>query len=541
MFKSIRSLRTKMLIAVGSASLLVACALGIALYYMQQISSDFHRFLDVDQTKLQAYSEMYAQGLQGGQALRNIVLDPNVIEKASKNLQIANTAFDQSFATAMQLTANDIDEQAALKSIKDDWEATQIAKEKVRSLAKDKQAEAIIALNKEETPNWRKVRETLLKMIDVQRHAVSATRARIADSVKRAWILSLIFGSAAIFLGGLLVIVVSESVRRSLDAVRQSMVELAHGEGDLTRRMPVTAADEVGRTSSAFNEFMGGLQSMIQQMRENADEVASAAAKLSHSANEVSEASHTQSDAASSAAAAVEEMTVSVAHVADSAEHVRKLSQDSYDRTQNGKQSLSRLVGEIESVRAAVNDIANAVTEFMKSTNAITGMTKEVKDIADQTNLLALNAAIEAARAGEQGRGFAVVADEVRKLAEKSATSATEIDSVTRSLGQQSIDVERSIQRGLGSLETSEEMLESVAGMFGEVSDAVSDANAGVDSITRAVKEHTLGSTEISRHMERIAQMAEQNSHVIEQTSRHATQLEGLASSLRGMVVRFKV
>lgn len=540
MFKAIRSLRTKMLIAVGSASLLVACALGIALYSMQQISSDFHRFLDADQAKLHAYTEMYAQGLQGGQALRNIVLNPGN-EKAYQNLDKANQEFALALDSAIRLAGADQTELATLKSIQNDWATTEAAKEKVRTLAKDNQAEAIATLNRDETPNWRKVRETLLKMIAAQRESVNDTRAQISNSVKRAWTLSLILGGFAVALGSLLVIAVSEGVRRSLESVRQSMVELASGEGDLTRRMPVETADEVGRTGSAFNDFMAGLQTMIRQVRENADEVAHAAAKLSQSAGDVSQASLNQSEAASSAAAAVEEMTSSVAHVAESAEHVRSLSQESHDRTQSGNLSLSKLVGEIDSVRNAVSDIASAVNEFMKSTSIITGMTKQVKDIADQTNLLALNAAIEAARAGEQGRGFAVVADEVRKLAEKSAQSATEIDAVTRSLGDQSVEVERSIQRGLGSLQASENMLENVAGIFGEVSHAVTEANSGVDSITRAVKEHTIGSSEISRHMERIAQMAEQNSHVIEQTSSHAHQLEKLAFGLRGMVSRFKV
>ena len=540
MFKSIRSLRTKILLAVATASVLVAFALGVALFSMQRISADFQRFLEVDQAKLQAYSEMYAQGLQGGQALRNIVLNPGN-DKAYVNLDKSTADYTQAFDNAIKLAAGQKAEMEVLDQIKDTWALNQAAKEKIRGLAKLNQVEAIATLNKEETPHWRKVRADLLKLIETQHDAVQATRKQITSNVKQAWVMSLVLGGAAILLGGLMVLVVSESVRRSLDAVRSAMAELAGGEGDLTKRMPVETADEVGRTGSAFNEFMVGLQQMICQMRVNADAVAHAATNLSQSASEVSQASHAQSDAAASAASAVEEMTVSVGHVADSAEHVSQLSHDGFNRTQDGNASLEKLVGEIELARRAVNDIASSVTEFMQHTNAITNMTKQVKDIADQTNLLALNAAIEAARAGEQGRGFAVVADEVRKLAEKSSQSASEIDAVTRSLEQQSIEVERNIQRGLGSLASGENMLGDVAAQFNKVGHAVSQANDGVDSITRSVKEHTLGSSEISRHMERIAQMAEQNSHAIQKTSNHALELENLAAGLRGMVARFKV
>ncbi len=540
MLKNIRSLRTKMSIAVASASFLVVCALAVALFYMQQISQSFDRFLDQDQARLQGYSEMYAQGLQGGQALRNIVLNPSN-GKAYDNLEKANTSFDEAYAKALSLATNNPTETALLKTLKEDWAVTQAAKIKVRDLAKTNQVEAVSILNKEETPNWRKVRETLLSQIDKQKEAVGTTRKDISGQVRQAWILSLILGAAAVLLGSLVVMVVSESVKRSLDAVSSSMNDLARGEGDLTKRMTVDTADEVGRTGRAFNQFMEGLQNMIRQVRENADAVAASASKLSHSAANVSRASGEQSDAASSAASAVEEMTTSVENVAESADHVRKLSQDSYECTQQGNQSLGSLVSEIEAVRLAVNDIAASVGEFVKSTNTITGMTKQVKDIADQTNLLALNAAIEAARAGEQGRGFAVVADEVRKLAEKSAQSATEIDAVTKTLAQQSVRVEKSIDEGLSSLRTGENMLEKVAGAFAEVNTSVSQANAGVDNITQSVKEHTLGSSDISRHMERIAQMAEQNSHVIQETSSHAAALESLSAELRGLVSRFRV
>lgn len=481
---------------------------------------------------------MYAQGLQGGQALRNIVLNPGN-DKAYVNLDKSTADYTQAFDNAIKLAAGQKAEMEVLDQIKDTWALNQAAKEKIRGLAKLHQVEAIATLNKEETPHWRKVRADLLKLIETQRDAVQATRKQIASNVKQAWVMSLVLGGAAILLGGLMVLVVSESVRRSLDAVRSAMAELAGGEGDLTKRMPVETADEVGRTGSAFNEFMVGLQQTICQMRVNADAVAHAATNLSQSASEVSQASHAQSDAAASAASAVEEMTVSVGHVADSVEHVSQLSHDGFNRTQDGNASLEKLVGEIELARRAVNDIASSVTEFMQHTNAITNMTKQVKDIADQTNLLALNAAIEAARAGEQGRGFAVVADEVRKLAEKSSQSASEIDAVTRSLEQQSIEVERNIQRGLVSLASGENMLGDVAAQFNKVGHAVSQANDGVDSITRSVKEHTLGSSEISRHMERIAQMAEQNSHAIQKTSNHALELENLAAGLRGMVARF--
>ncbi len=540
MFAKIGSIRTKLLISVGLASAFVAVALAVALVGNQRVTHAFGHFIEEDQARLMAYMEMYAQGLQGGQALRNIVLNPGNA-KAWDNLDSANKAFDAAYATALKLNEGNAEVVAALKGIERHWQEAGAAKSQVRDLAKTDQAAAIKTLNENETPAWRKVREVLLKLIDEQKQAVEATKARIAADARRTFFISLVLGALAVVVGSLMVMAVAQSVKRSLDEVSRSMSELAEGGGDLTRRMAVNTTDEVGRTSSAFNRFMEGLQDIIRKVRADAERLASAASELSATAETVAEASHTQSESAAATAAAVEEITVSIESVAQSAEEVRSLSNTSLESTRHGNEALSVLLGEISSVEDAVNSIATSVNEFVKSTQVITSMTKQVKDIAEQTNLLALNAAIEAARAGEQGRGFAVVADEVRKLAEKSSHSAGEIDAVTRTLGQQSDVVDQAIQSGLQSLHTSQEALENVAMVLAEANTSVSHANQGVDSISRSVAEQTTASADISRNIERIAHMTEENSHAMAEVSAATHELEKLAGELENIVSKFRV
>jgi len=540
MFKKISSIRTKLLISVGLASAFVAVALAVALVSNHKVAGSFAQFIDHDQAKLMAYMEMYAQGLQGGQALRNIVLDPGN-QKAYENLDKANKAFDAAYAKAAELAGDDAAVNGALKEIDSHWRAAGEAKGQVHDLAKTDQAAAIKTLNEKETPAWRKTREVLLKLMDEQKQAVEATKVEIAANARNTFIISMILGVVAIVVGSLMVMGVAQSVKHSLDDVNRSMSELAEGGGDLTKRMVVNTADELGRTSSAFNRFMEGLQDIIRKVRSDAERLASAASELSATAGNVAEASHAQSESAAATASAVEEITASIGSVAQSAEEVRALSNKSLDSTKQGNEAISKLVGEIDCVESAVNSIASSVNEFVKSTQVITNMTQQVKDIAEQTNLLALNAAIEAARAGEQGRGFAVVADEVRKLAEKSSQSAGEIDAVTRTLGQQSEAVDAAIQSGLQSLRTSQDAVENVASVLAEANTAVTQANQGVDTISRSVSEQTTASQDISRNIERIAHMTEQNSHAMSEVSAATHELEKLAGELENIVSKFRV
>ncbi|MHB9118592.1 MAG: methyl-accepting chemotaxis protein [Burkholderiales bacterium] len=369
------------------------------------------------------------------------------------------------------------------------------------------------------------------------------SRARIERVA--AWRKLQMVGYAAVFVLMLTVLIVTVRMQlvklRHLDRLRASMEELAAGEGDLTRRLDASTRDEIGRTSAAFNRFVEKLQTILRDVSTGADSMAEAASRQVDVAKRVSLSSVSQSEMSSSTAAAVEQVSVSLASVADSAEEVRNLALQSLEQTHQGNESLSGLVGEISEVESSVEAISSAVDEFVRSTRDITNMTGQVKDIAEQTNLLALNAAIEAARAGEQGRGFAVVADEVRKLAEKSSQSAGEIDRITRVLESQSGAVEAAIRQGQGALQSSQDHLENVAVVLSEAGSLVQSTTAGMDEINASVREQRAASTEIANNVERIAQSAEANSAAANESVRDADELRGLAFTLKDTLGKFKL
>ena len=349
---------------------------------------------------------------------------------------------------------------------------------------------------------------------------------------------------ALILIGSVLAIALGLSiirgVNRSVSELSQMMERMAL-DGDLTVRANIYGKDEIAQTSISFNKLIKGFSSIIKQVTDNARAVSGTAETLSASSLQIATSTQGQSAAASSTAAAIEEMTVSISSVAANTDDVRKLSERSLEKTKEGNQSVTVMINEIQNVQEAVKQIAGSVKEFVDSTRAIAGMTQQVKDIADQTNLLALNAAIEAARAGEQGRGFAVVADEVRKLAEKSAQSANEIDRVTNSLNQKSSDVEATVQSGLRSLQATQEQVERVSEVLAEGGEAVTRSSQGVNDIAVAVGEQSLASNEIARNVERIAQMSEENFAAVESNNQDIVHLEQLAKELQMAVSRFRV
>ncbi|QRM20345.1 HAMP domain-containing protein [Dechloromonas sp. TW-R-39-2] len=353
-----------------------------------------------------------------------------------------------------------------------------------------------------------------------------------------------IAGVALGALGALLVIIyllTQHFVTVPLEELRKGLRDIARGEGDLTRRLPVKGKDEVGQSAFVFNEMMDNFQQLVSQVRDSATQVSARVASLSESADRVSQSSHLQNEKSGLAASAVEELVSSISSIAQSAGHVQHQSQESLARANEGSRNLEVLLEEMSVVERAVKEMANSVNDFVRNTESITLMTREVKDIAEQTNLLALNAAIEAARAGEQGRGFAVVADEVRKLAEKSSRSASEIDAITASLSAQSVAVRRSIEEGLDHLESSQSAVSTVSNVLQATNGSVTEVGHGLDAIASATDQQRRVSGDVEASIEAIAGMARDNTGTVEQTAGAAHDLKRLAEGLAAMVGRFKV
>ena len=533
------SVRLQVLLAALLALLIVIGGLG--LYASGKANSALESTYDEKLIPLVQLDDIARANLNNQLAIFTAIAQPEDMAKFIQQIETNRTVIEKQWTAFQSSLIDDEDKVLAAKfsevrkqfieeGIKPTVEAM-----RANNLAKIKwiQIEHVLPLSEP----MNKALDALIKMQQRDAEQLHKESEATFHSMRTLSIALILLGVA---LGGALGFSIIRGINRSVNELRLVMVKMS-ADGDLSVRAKVYGHDEIGQATTAFNGLIDGFSNIIRQVLANSDTVSGTAAQLTQSSLRISQSSRAQSEAAASTAAAVEQITVSINSVAANTEDVRKLSEQSLSQTQQGNQSVTAMISEIQRVQDAVNQIAGSVKEFVDSTRAIAGMTQQVKEIADQTNLLALNAAIEAARAGEQGRGFAVVADEVRKLAEKSAQSANEIDRVTNSLNQKSNHVEATVQTGLRSLQETQAQVERVSAVLTEAGEAVSRSSHGVNDIAASVGEQSLASSEIARNVEHIAQMSEENHAAVESNTHGIESLEQLANELQAAVSRFKV
>ncbi|WP_424798541.1 methyl-accepting chemotaxis protein [Pseudomonas viridiflava] len=283
------------------------------------------------------------------------------------------------------------------------------------------------------------------------------------------------------------------------------------------------------------------LRGMIEVVRSNAHGVSGMSGQLSSGCHEVAGSSQQQSSAAATMSAATSEMTASIEEITRHAEQARELANQAETLAKNGGRVIHQVVSDMDGIARSAQQPAQVIRTLDKESEAIFNIIQVIKSIADQTNLLALNAAIEAARAGEQGRGFAVVADEVRSLAGRTSASTQEITGMVARIQQSTREAVTSMEAGVAQVDKGMAVTAEVQQAIRDILDATLSTTHLVNDITRTIGEQSLASNEIAHQVEMIASMSEDNSRVIGQTATTTDELSALAVQLSRSVDRFRL
>jgi methyl-accepting chemotaxis protein len=330
-------------------------------------------------------------------------------------------------------------------------------------------------------------------------------------------------------------------VLKPINAMMIISKDIAQGEGDLTKRVPASGTDEIAVLGNYFNQFIEKLQKMIGKVAHVTDKVASASVELSATAEEISKGTDTLTSRASQTAAAVEEMNATVSQVAQNSGKAATLAQETVKTAKDGGSVVSDTISGMQQLSDAVSSSATIIAELGKSSDQIGEIVRVIEDIADQTNLLALNAAIEAARAGEQGRGFAVVADEVRKLAERTTKATKEIGDMIRQIQQDTRGAVESMQQGTVKVTSGVDLVNRTGKALARIVEMVSESADMIRQIAVASEEQSVATQQIANDIENVAKVTKESASGANESAKASHDLSQLATELQGIVGSFKL
>lgn len=379
--------------------------------------------------------------------------------------------------------------------------------------------------------------------------------------------LTMIILAAAMAIGGIAIYFIIKSIRKPLIELSESAEKIS--QGDLTQHIEVRTHDEIGKLAQSFNEMSAKLKHVIQAVQNSIENVAASSEELTASAGQTTQATEHitssieqfsnstehQNDMIEKSSVQLNEMDRSLSHMVDTTSHMMESSIDSSKTAQAGGELVQKTAGQMQTIEQAVKEAELVIQGLEQKSKDITNILGVINGIADQTNLLALNAAIEAAWAGEAGRGFSVVAEEVRKLAEQSVSSSKEIESLTNEIVEEIEKSQKMFKQVAGEVQAGLNITDETKVSFEKITDKTSEMTEQMKQMNGTAKELSHGSNDISHAVNQIKELsressagfqdiaasAEEQLASMEEISSSSATLSQMAEELRELIKQFKM
>ncbi len=399
-----------------------------------------------------------------------------------------------------------------------------------------------ISLSREEiAPLLEAIHAELDALVSRQQKMAVVSTQHVLGSLQDSISLIAILLGTALVIGVGVSIVASRQIITPIQHLRDILRDMANGEGDLTRRVRLASGDELGEASGYFNRMMAGLHEMVLEIADASGQVLNNARQSSERVDTVHANIEQSAERTRGTAAATEEMSATSAEIAQHAETAAREADKAREQAQEGNGAMQAMAGKAKVMETEIQRLQDSVAAIGEKGRAMESMVGVINEIAEQTNLLALNAAIEAARAGEAGRGFAVVADEVRQLASKTQQSTASIHELlesNRKSGQQLVSTMEQVAEAGGSVLRTVSDGEQVISRMAE---SVSLMNDMLEQIAGAAREQSEASQEIARNVELMSVAEQQNAELMAASREDLSELTGTAARLENAVGRFRV